>query len=296
DRENATANSIKKATEREVRVQGRITAAQLAGAPKADAKPAAEMVPPTVGKPSKKNKSAAAALKAQLLGKKRERDDEEEEDGDATVKEEKMDGEETTTVEEFDPAGAVVAAQATEAPLVNARVTGHADAEARRSEFDPAEAAVEFDPAEAAVAAEAAEAFLEQLKDSMDKQATVLCEQAAEAFLEQLKDSMDKQATVLCEQLDEVKLGETGWKDRYYTGKFGVDEVKLGETGWKDRYYTGKFGVDLKEDPEFARKVVQSFMEGICWTLAYYYRGCPSWDWYYPYHYAPFASDFVGLG
>ena len=42
---------------------------------------------------------------------------------------------------------------------------------------------------------------------------------------------------------------------------------------------TGKFKIDLKADPDFPRKVVQSFMEGICWTLAYYYRGCPSWDW-----------------
>jgi 5'-3' exoribonuclease 2 len=42
-------------------------------------------------------------------------------------------------------------------------------------------------------------------------------------------------------------------------------------------------------------QVVNHFMEGICWTLLYYYRGCPSWTWYYPHHFAPFASDFVGL-
>uniref|UniRef100_A0AC35UBQ5 5'-3' exoribonuclease n=1 Tax=Rhabditophanes sp. KR3021 TaxID=114890 RepID=A0AC35UBQ5_9BILA len=92
-------------------------------------------------------------------------------------------------------------------------------------------------------------------------------------------------------------------KDKYNTvGAFGKiidetdsepeDNIKFHEHGWKDRYYEEKFEVELNTGVDFRRRVAEAYMEGMCWVLKYYYRGCASWDWFYPYHYAPFASDF----
>ncbi len=72
------------------------------------------------------------------------------------------------------------------------------------------------------------------------------------------------------------------------------DTVRLWEDGYADRYYEQKFGVDPK-DLEFRQKVAHAYAEGLAWVLLYYFQGCPSWTWYYPYHYAPFAADFTNL-
>jgi 5'-3' exoribonuclease 2 len=73
------------------------------------------------------------------------------------------------------------------------------------------------------------------------------------------------------------------------------DTVRLWEPGYRDRYYEQKFHVDPK-DIEFRDKVAAHYVEGLCWVLMYYFQGCPSWNWYYPYHYAPFAQDFKDVG
>eukprot|EP00743_Colponemidia_sp_Colp-15_P012541 GILK01014314.1.p1 GENE.GILK01014314.1~~GILK01014314.1.p1 ORF type:complete len:1359 (-),score=329.11 GILK01014314.1:114-4190(-) len=71
------------------------------------------------------------------------------------------------------------------------------------------------------------------------------------------------------------------------------DTIKLHEAGFKDRYYKEKFNIDSDHLTEFRRKIQKAYVEGLCWVLSYYYKGCVSWEWFYPFHYAPFASDLL---
>lgn len=71
-----------------------------------------------------------------------------------------------------------------------------------------------------------------------------------------------------------------------------VDDIMLYEKDGKKRYYEAKF---KNSSWEFRQKVAHDYIEGMAWVLQYYYHGCPSWQWFYPYHYAPFASDFQNL-
>ncbi|KAK8920565.1 5'-3' exoribonuclease 2 [Metarhizium anisopliae] len=73
-----------------------------------------------------------------------------------------------------------------------------------------------------------------------------------------------------------------------------IDTVRLWEDGYADRYYQQKFHRS-PDDISFRHEVARAYVEGLAWVLLYYFQGCPSWEWYYPYHYAPFAADFKDL-
>lgn len=74
-----------------------------------------------------------------------------------------------------------------------------------------------------------------------------------------------------------------------------VDIIKLWEPGARERYYVNKFNISPEEVDQFAKTVAKAYVEGFCWVLAYYYRGCASWKWFYPFHYAPFAADLTDI-
>lgn len=68
------------------------------------------------------------------------------------------------------------------------------------------------------------------------------------------------------------------------------DEIRFHEPGAKERYYRAKL-----HDESLVASVVKSYVQGLAWVMRYYYQGCPSWSWYYPFHYAPFASDLCDI-
>ena len=99
--------------------------------------------------------------------------------------------------------------------------------------------------------------------------------EAVSAFKERVKDEQKKKLDEYARTVeDKVRLHEKGWKDRYYSDKCKADDVA--NHGGRDHLF-------------------RSYIVGLCWVMKYYYEGCPSWKWYYPFHYAPFASDLRNI-
>ncbi|TVU13934.1 hypothetical protein EJB05_37374, partial [Eragrostis curvula] len=85
-------------------------------------------------------------------------------------------------------------------------------------------------------------------------------------------------------------------QDLVKSGVSNHDKIRLGFAGWKSRFYGEKFGIEnYNEVGKLNNNMVQKYLEGLCWVMQYYFADVPSWSWYYPFHYAPFASDLKGL-
>ncbi|KAL8229394.1 hypothetical protein R6Q57_014294 [Mikania cordata] len=98
-------------------------------------------------------------------------------------------------------------------------------------------------------------------------------------------------------QLKIVDLDITRVPDTNPDGGFEstTSEAKTPDSDMKLTHYTMNFNCKSDDVDRIKRHAVFKYTEGVCWIMHYYYQQVPSWQWFYPYHYAPLASDFVGL-
>ncbi|XP_037723371.1 5'-3' exoribonuclease 1-like isoform X2 [Drosophila subpulchrella] len=62
---------------------------------------------------------------------------------------------------------------------------------------------------------------------------------------------------------------------------------------YKRNYYRNKFKREAQG--QLLEELGHHYVNALQWVLDYYYRGVQSWDWYYPFHYAPFISDLKNI-
>jgi len=73
------------------------------------------------------------------------------------------------------------------------------------------------------------------------------------------------------------------------------DPIGLGKgptDAWKHRYYEHHFNVKGNQK-DFVNKICEEYYRGLLWVANYYFKGCPSWTWQFPYQHTPFVSDLA---
>lgn len=80
-------------------------------------------------------------------------------------------------------------------------------------------------------------------------------------------------------------------KDEMYDFEFIFDQSQ----NYKQSYYQRKFNASKRDYEALIACVRRFYIEGIVWNFNYYYKGCCSWSWFYPFYYAPLLSDICNF-
>jgi 5'-3' exonuclease len=65
--------------------------------------------------------------------------------------------------------------------------------------------------------------------------------------------------------------------------------IRIGEPKWRGRYY--RTCMDMPGTPENISQVCEAYIRTLIWNANYYVGRCQSWEWFYPYDYAPTLAD-----
>ena len=66
-------------------------------------------------------------------------------------------------------------------------------------------------------------------------------------------------------------------------GKDDSDEYKF-------RYYKKYYFCEINQN-NLVKYACYKYFEGLIWVANYYFKSCPSWNWYYPYDHGPLLVD-----
>ena len=94
------------------------------------------------------------------------------------------------------------------------------------------------------------------------------------------------------EMLEHIANDPSHYRDELlekYTTTHGYEDnaiKKVDFEGFRNEYNSVKFETDI-------RSACVDFLDGMQWVLEYYLQGIPSWRWYYPHLYSPFATDIL---
>nr|CDJ86173.1 Putative 5-3 exonuclease domain containing protein [Haemonchus contortus] len=116
---------------------------------------------------------------------------------------------------------------------------------------------------------------------------------SASYLLTHLNSDDDQEESELCEALMAAELREMD--DKLFENDVENCWTKTVSNSFrrhKRSYYREKLQYENITKTEL-RQQAEGYVRAIQWNLHYYYRGCVSWNWFYPHHYSPYISDVV---